>query len=501
MANNIYKLAFKQFIAFCVWVALARVSKGFILPVMTLLGMVWAFKGEFGKALSMYVMLLIMVVINPNILPKDGIMYAYGLRFGALLIGLTLAARGAMTPSRQALPLGMLLLFLLVAVFSSVGGWCPVVSYLKLINFLVFLLGIWLGTKGLQQDPQGVMVLRATVLALATFLIAGSAVLLPFPGISTLNALKTLGEVEDVALKNEIMREIIDTGGMTLFCGVTLQSQALSPLLACAFAWVTCDLLFVEGRFRLPHIGLLVCSLPLLYLTRSRVALLSVATVLVLVYFYLPQKMTLDRKMKMWLGHILLFGGVALIAAAGIAEARSDAITRWIRKTDNVQADQRSLSEAFTASRQGLIEMCMDDFHRNPALGMGFQVAEYTNEYAKQHKGLILSSPIEKGLLPIMVLGETGIVGAVAFAIFLLFFYAGCAKKRLSITATLMTVFLATNMGEASFFSPGAEGGVEWLFCVVGGYVLDLIVASRYRRLVIGEYAEYGNYMGVDQTE
>lgn len=482
MENNIYKLAFKQFIAFCLWVALARFSKGFILPVMTLLGMVWAFKGEFGKALSMYVMLMMMVPLNPNILPKIGTMYTLGLRFGPLLIGLALATRGAMVTSRQALPLGMMLLFLLVALFSSIGGWCPEVSYLKLINFLIFFLGIWLGTKGLQQDLQGVVILRATLLALATFLIAGSAALLPFPGISTLSALSLMGEVEDVAMRNEIIQEIIDTGGMTLFCGVTAQSQMLSPLLACAFAWVTGDLLFVEGRFRWPHIGLLVLALPLLYLTRSRVALLGVGTVLFLVYFYLPRKMALDRKMKMWLGHILMMGGVVLIAVVGVAEVRSNAITRWLRKTDDVKSDQRTLSEAFTGSRQGLIEMCMDDFHQNPALGMGFQVAEYTREYAKQHKGLILSSPIEKGVIPIMILGETGIVGVTVFAMFMISFYLGCVNRRLFLTIMMMVVLLALNMGEATFFSPGGIGGPEWIICIVGGYTLDLMLAAKQRR-------------------
>ena len=494
--DNIYKLAFKQFIAFCLWVALARVSKGFVLPFMTLLGIMWAFKGEFGKSLSLYVMLMMMVTLNPFILPSAGMMYTLGLRFGPLLIGLTLAIRGAMVTNRQALPLGMMLLFLLVAAFSSVGGWCPEVSYLKLINFLVFFLGIWLGTKGLQQDAQGVVILRATVLALATFLIVGSVALLPFPGVSTINALRKLSEVEDVALKNEIMREIIDTGGMTLFCGILNHSQALSPLLSCAFAWVMGDLLFVEGRFRWPHILLLMAGIPLLYITRSRTALLSITVAFIMVYFYLPRRLALDRKMKQWLGHILLAGGVALIAAAGIAEARSNAITRWLRKTDDVQTDQRSLSEAFTASRQGLIEMCMDDFHRSPALGMGFQVAEYTREYAKQHKGLILSSPIEKGVIPIMILGETGITGVVVFVIFLITFYLGCVNRRLFLTVMMMAVFLSLNMGEATFFSPGGVGGPEWIFCIVGGYTLDLMLAASQRRMVgrvSGQIAYMGN--------
>lgn len=486
--DGIYKLAFKQFVAFCLWVALARVSRGFVLPVMTFLGVMWAFKGEFGKALSIYAMLMFMVVINPNILPKVGMMYSLGLRFGPLLIGLALAMRGAMITGRQALPLGMMLLYLLVAAFSSIGGWCPIVSYLKLINFLVFFLGVWLGTKGLQQDEKGVLTMRATLLALCTFLIAGSAALWPFPGISTLNSLKMISEVEDAAMRNEIIKEIIDTGGMALFCGVTFHSQTLSPLLSCSFAWMACDLLFAEGRFRWPHVGLLILSLPLLYLTRSRVALLGVTVTLALVYFYLPQKLALDRKMKMWLGRILLVGGVALLALVAIAEVQSNAISRWLRKTDNVQTDQRSLSEAFTSSRQGLIEMCMNDFRERPLLGKGFQVSMFTPELAAGQKGIILSSPIEKGVIPVMILGETGIIGSIVFALFLLTFFTGCVNRRLYITLVMMIIFLTINMGEATFFSPGGCGGPEWMFCIVGGYVLDLVIAVRKRqRTVIWE--------------
>lgn len=186
--------------------------------------------------------------------------------------------------------------------------------------------------------------------------------------------------------------------------------------------------------------------------------------------------------MKKWLGHVLAVGGIVLFAVVIVAEINSNAISRWVRKTDDVKGDQRSISEAFTASRQGLMEMCMDDFRRNPLLGMGFQVAEYTKNYAASSKGLMLSSPIEKGVIPVMVLGETGVVGAIVFGVFLLVFYNGCANRKLYLTSTMMTVFLAINLGEATFFSPGGAGGIEWLFCIVGGYTLDLTLAAINRQ-------------------
>ena len=38
----------------------------------------------------------------------------------------------------------------------------------------------------------------------------------------------------------------------------------------------------------------------------------------------------------------------------------------------------------------------------------------------------------------------------------------------------MFTVMLATNIGEATFFSPGGVGGIIWVLCIVGGFVLDM---------------------------
>ena len=40
-------------------------------------------------------------------------------------------------------------------------------------------------------------------------------------------------------------------------------------------------------------------------------------------------------------------------------------------------------------------------------------------------------------------------------------------------------MFLVTNMGEATFFSPGGGGGFLWMLCVVGGFALDTILLYR----------------------
>ena len=70
-------------------------------------------------------------------------------------------------------------------------------------------------------------------------------------------------------------------------------------------------------------------------------------------------------------------------------------------------------------------------------------------------------------------MGEGGIVGTGIFAVFLIAFYSFCARKQHYCTMTCFTTMLATNIGEATFFSPGGVGGFLWCFAIVGGSVLD----------------------------
>ena len=486
MNTDYYKQSLKTLAIFCLYIALVRFSQGAFLAVMTLMGVVWAFNSKVGKALSIYVMIMFMVSINPNILPKAGSLYSFGLRFGPLLIGLALAIRGVSLQSRRRLPLGVMMAYLLVAVVSSIGGWAPTISYLKIVNFVVFFMGIWLGTQSLEYDGEGIMALRSTFFALSAFLILGSIALIPFPGVSTLSGLKLMREGENLLIANQILEEAMSGGSLSLFCGVTMQSQVLSPMLACSLGWILCDLLFVEEKFRWPHAVLIALAIPLLYKTRSRVAFLTSLAALMMIYFYLPKHIHLRPITKRWLGSMLMFFGALLVVAVVVSEIHSDAMSRWLRKTEDVETDQRTLSEAFTASRQGLIEECMSDFRRNPLLGSGFQVSWYTAEYARAQGGLVLSSPIEKGILPIMVLGETGIVGEIVFIAFLISFFTAASNRRLYMSIAMMCMLLVTNLGEATFFSPGGLGGTLWIVCIVGGYALDMSFSTIARQRGVG---------------
>lgn len=477
--KTFYTEVLKWLVVIVLSVFFTRLSGGVWVGVMGLLGVAWALTGKVGKSLAMYLLITFLVIMNPVIMPFGGL-FSVLARLGPLIIGLALSIKGLGIHGQVRFPLGILCVYLVVAIISSANGWAPIVSYLKIFNFLVFITAFWFGLHTLSVDRVGINDLRAMFMALSVFVIGGSALLIPFPGISTLSGYALAMREGNLAAANVAMANIYD---MTpLFCGVTRQSQALGPILSGIITWVIADMLFIAKKSDLLHVLLTLVGFVLLYMTRSRAGFFAMLTGILMVTSYLPRRIELSPRLKkhmrssMW----LLFSFVFIVA--GVSEIRSSSMSRWLRKTDDVRRDDRTLTEAVTASRQGLIEASMYDFKCNPLFGMGFQVSPETAEILRQSgPGLVISAPIEKGVLPVMILGETGIVGALVFVAFLVAFYTTTIGNRLYITATLFTVLLATNMAEATFFSPGGLGGVLWAICVIGGYCIDALMRNNER--------------------
>ena len=60
-------------------------------------------------------------------------------------------------------------------------------------------------------------------------------------------------------------------------------------------------------------------------------------------------------------------------------------------------------------------------------------------------------------------------------------------------TITLFTVFLVSNMGEATLFSPGGIGGILWMMGVVGGFTIDTYLL--FQRQLERQWADMGFVM------
>ena len=468
-------------------IAACRFSNGYFAIAMAVLGIYWSFSNSIGRAVTCYAFFPLLIVLDQGILQQTAVSGAV-LRLAPLIIGLILFMMANSRSGDNKLPLGSLFVYLFFSIFSSMNGWCPHISYMKIINFGVFIVGVWVGTKNLQNRWLDVYKERVFFISLATLIVFGSLASIPFPAISYSTTFVRSG----IATQAEAvvkMAELLETGGITLFSGILNQSQALAPILSCCIALILSDMLFIEKRITLLHSAIISVGLVELYMTRSRTGLFSCSVGLFMVLIYSARRLNLSAATRAKVRKMTSTGIILLIGIIVAGEISNKTITRWLYKSnDAIVSQDVEFGEALTSSRQGLIDLSIQEFKMNPMFGMGFQVNHETNAMYGG-KGFALSAPVEKGLLPTVILGEGGIVGSLAFIVFLISFYATCARKHMHITIAMFTTFLATNIGEATFFSPGGIGGILWMICVVGGFALDTMILSSRQVL----YRQYPN--------
>ena len=468
----------KEIVKQSLWIAavwlLCFVTKSNILFVVCAVGFFAALSRKVALAWSCWTILTMAVTLNSIIVPKSGMVLGLLLRVGPLLIAFAtiLVARSGV---RDKLPIGSLSLYLIAQVVSSMNGLVPQVSFLKLFQFFAFFFGLWLGTGTLAGNFEELKRMRVFFLSLILVLVIGSIISYPFPAISYSTSLRafTLGKNESVEY---IYNELVQAGGVMLFSGITDHSQTLAPFLSIMLIYVASDMIFIERRVTTLQTAMIFVMFIMLFMTRSRTGLFAVAASGFIMVSYIFKKIYIPNDLKRRLHSAMVLGGIVMLIALAVMEVRSQTFSKWLRKTNDIESDSRSMSEAITETRQGLIDQCMYEFRKNRITGIGFQVSEQVKDLYSQNSGLLLSAPIEKGLLPLMVLGEGGIVGALLFYIFVFSFISGCIKKKYFVSLLLFIAFFGTNIGEASFFSPGGPGGVMWAFFALGGFSMDQMI-------------------------
>ena len=467
------KQVFRQLLVILGVLLLSRITKNWGFIFVSLYGVACCIDRKIGQAFVIFLLISFLPMVNPFIMPRYG-QFAMIARISSMLMSLALLASGVSRQGPHRLPLDLLFVYLFIAAFTSLQGYAPLISELKVVNFLFLLLAISVGTRNLHKSPGDILFMRNAFLAIIAFTVYGSLLTLPFPHIAYLTSLRS-------AMANhglDYAYEAVAVNNRLLFSGATAHSQFLGPMSACCLGWLLCDTWLVERRWNPLHVALMLPIPIIAYLTRSRIALLTlVVTVLSSVFLFLPQT-NLTKKAKTRFYCAVFITLFALLTTAIVSEFQNHTVSRWIRKTDDVTSDDRTLGNALTQSRQGTIAQNLRDFRRNRLFGSGFQVSQKMAGN-KSSSSSLFSAPIEKGLLPLMVLGESGILGSTVFVIFLISFFSVCKVKRYLATATLFIVFLTTNMAEATFFSPAGAGGVFWSLLVIGGFTIDMAVVAR----------------------
>ena len=465
-----------------------RFSRGYFMAVVVLSVLASALRGKNGWALLGYIMLPVVFFLNESIIGAGG-QASLIARLGIIALPFGFMIQGAKTRSCMKVPIGWMVVYLCCATISSINGWFPLISYFKILNFFLFILGLKLGVQNMNGNFKELDIIRHGLLVLGAFIILGSLASYPFPAIGYSMEIDNARLWGAYGTDEEIGADLVARGSMILFSGVLRHSQLLAPMTTMFAVWIACDMMFIERRLSWTHAAILLAAPVLLYLTKSRTGLFSLGIGMLLITFYALPRAALPQKTKSRLTSILLTGCALMGLMAIVAEIRSGSITEWILKwnADGSYGTDNTM-ESIVASRMGLIGSNMYDFSRNPLLGMGFQVVENHRYLYAQGKISLISAPIEKGVLPTMVLGEGGLLGGFVFSLFIITFYVYFIRKKYVATVTLFTTFLATNMGEASFFSPGGHGGLYWLISIAGGMTVD------YLSKAISTYNPFSSY-------
>ncbi len=473
--DPLYKRVFHLTALVVAIMLLCRFTNGYAIIAVAIIGAFYALRGNAGVSLFVYLLLPTITMVNPLILPRPP-MVAIVSRLTSLTIVVALILGGAKRKGAEQLPLEYIFPYLVIALISSFQGYFPLISYFKILNFTAFLLGIFIGTRNINQSKKDLDFVRAGFLSIAIVVVWGSLATLPFPTIAYYTSTHTTIVKQGLEAAEDMLANRDDAG---LFSGISAHSQFLGPCLTCIGGWVACDMLFVERRLHLLHL-LLLAPIPIMIaMTRSRIGILTFCLLIFALTAYSLPRIQIQEKDRKHI-HAMLFSFVAVfILILIVAEARRGSVSRLLRKTNDLAEDQRSLIDALTRSRQGKLRECIHDFRQNPLWGMGFQVIEDHPRLYQQGQISLFSAPIEKGVLPVMILGETGIFGVATFLFFLIFFYHDASRKGYIASLTLFSVLLGTNMAEATFFSPGGGGGLFWMFTVCGGFLIDMCLKTE----------------------
>ena len=470
--NKFHVDILKALVVLCAILGLCRVTIGGVAVLVALIGALAILMHKPGYAAVCYILFPVFTIFNRTIVGISPV-FLMTARLGNLFMiaVMILTGTGFSGRVREKLPIAWLFAYCAVACISSIDGWMPFISYLKIAQFILFLIGLLFITRILQQSDEGLYQLRCVFMAMAIIFLWGSIFsrFIPSLGYSmTVEKLAAYG----IEVTGE---EVAASEGMRLFNGMTHHSQMLAPTVAIMAAWVLCDMLLVERRFTFLHSVVLAAAPILLYISRSRGGLLDIVAVMLTAIFVCVPRAKLAVAVKSRLMQLLFLAAVALVAIGIVGQIRNQTLSKWLRKTDDVGGDTRSLKEAFTGSRQFLIEYNLNDFKLNPLFGKGFQVMRGMEQAYRAKLITWYSASVEKGVTPYVILGETGLVGTGVFLIFMCVFYGTCLKRRYLALLTLFTCMLVTNLADSTLFSPGGMGGFLWITSCVGGFATDLM--------------------------
>ena len=248
------------------------------------------------------------------------------------------------------------------------------------------------------------------------------------------------------------------------FQGLLNHPQAYGVFLASMVAWFTGRILFEKDR-SVPVVTGVVLGWFSLFATFSRTGILAAVLGCTLTVIIGAVKRGYWRKI---LAHT--FG--SYLSVTGLCVLLIFLVFSWAPLSQATRSvlqkgtEAQSFTESYDLSRGALIERSINNFLDNPWTGIGFGIASDPFSFVVSRDkwlGLPIGASIEKGLLPVAVLEEVGIIGAGFFLMFIFALIRPILNWGSLPALWLFITSLLINMGEMIFFSFGGMGLYIWL--------------------------------------
>lgn len=257
----------------------------------------------------------------------------------------------------------------------------------------------------------------------------------------------------------------------TGFQGVLNHPQAFGPTMALLGAWAMSRMM-EQKQPPWSMVALTGSCLVLVVLSEARTAGLALVlgvgiaaiTMSILAKYSIYKVLPGLRSRRVYFIGIIVLAGT-LLAGPILA----DQIGYFLSKSGRSQGD--GLIDAYRDSRGRKMDEMWDNIRITPWQGGGFGIASVPAEMEIGRDPILnlpVSAPVEKGVLPLAVLEEVGIVGFIAVAAWIWMLLRRSATGGI-VPVTVTFTALLLNMGESTLFS---SGGMGLLSLVLLGWAL-----------------------------
>jgi len=246
----------------------------------------------------------------------------------------------------------------------------------------------------------------------------------------------------------------------TGFQGILNHPQAFGPTMALLAAW-TVGRMIARRPPPWTSFGLALLCLAFVVMSETRTA--GVALILGVATAVLAAPLVAGRSLRSMAPALqshrfqaLMFAAVLASIAAG--SQLTGLVTEFISKSGRAQVS--NLLEAYDRSRGAMIDEMWENIEEKPWTGVGFGLASDLYDFNVKRDPILnlpVGAPIEKGVVPVMVLEELGIPGALLVLVWIWFFIRRAATRGI-MALSVVAVALLLNSGEAILFSPGGLG-------------------------------------------